>query len=304
MKLNNQFLMNLINKDDPLDAIFHYIQDLMKVDEGIEYIGHQKRINNYYDQEKRIKDLEDALIKIFPEIYDTYLVNKCLSEKTLDESQPVIFMDSLSLREAFLLAQDLELVKGYSVKMGYDFSYLPSDTKHFFENFNTDALQDEEMTEIIDAQKISINGNEKFMKSRFPDAYIENIKEGETQIQTLPEIYEKIFSLIVELLETIEAEKVQVISDHGYVRLEGNFQSPVPPNDQKTIKKLIKGARFKPASEVNADRFVKKGYLVKSNDNYLVKGRYVWPIRGKYKVFQHGGLSLLECMTPLLEIEF
>ncbi|RLM76622.1 alkaline phosphatase, partial [Halorubrum sp. Atlit-8R] len=31
-------------------------------------------------------------------------------------------------------------------------------------------------------------------------------------------------------------------------------------------------------------------------------GRYTWPARGKYSTFQHGGLSLLECITPRIEV--
>lgn len=299
MKIKNSFVLKLIDAPNPIDPIFEYILQILSTERG-SYYQNSNKIKKFYDKEVQIKTLEDFLLKSFPEIYDKYLVENCLKVKKLKEKLPLIFMDGLSLREAILFSHDLKA--NFSVNLEFSYSSLPSDTINFKSLLNIN-LSKIKLGVINDFDLTPIKGNEEIFWSRFPDSYLESIQEGRTRIQTIPEVYNKTFKLLEDLLEKIEFDDITIISDHGYVILEPEFIIPVEPSMQKLIARIMGGGRFKKASEVNADKFVKEGYLIKANDNYIAKSRYTWPISGKFKVFQHGGISLLECITPVLTIK-
>lgn len=298
LKIENSFIIDLINTNNPLDIVFHYIIKLLKPDENY-YFGKNKRIEAFYKKELQIRTLEDFLIKTFSELYDKYLTEECLKSKTFNYKNPIVFLDGLSLREAILFQNDLK--DKYSVDLNYSFSSLPSDTINF--KSNSDLNFNDNCYIINDSKLTSINGNEKIYSSRFPDAFMENIQEGNTIIQTIPEIYNKTFEILINLLDRIVSNDITIISDHGYINLEPEYVIPIDPSIQKHIAKVMGGGRHRLASEIQADKFVHAGYLIKANDSYVVKSRYTWPISGKYKTFQHGGLSLMECFTPILNIK-
>ena len=298
MTIENSFIIDLINTNDPLDIVFQYIRKLLKPNENY-YFGNNKIIEAFYKKELQIRELECFLIKTFSEIYDNYLTEECLKFKTFNSKNPIVFMDGLSLREAILFQNDLK--DKYSVDLNYSFSSLPSDTINF--KSNCDLNFGDNSYIINDSNLTSINGNEKIYSSRFPDAFMENIQEGNTIIQTIPEIYNKTFKILTNLLERINSNHIKIISDHGYISLEPEYVIPIDPSIQKLIAKVMGGGRYRLASEINAKKFVNDGFLIKANDFYIVKSRYTWPISGKYKVFQHGGLSLMECFTPILNIK-
>lgn len=45
------------------------------------------------------------------------------------------------------------------------------------------------------------------------------------------------------------------------------------------------------------------GYVTEFNGYYLAKSRYLWPVSGRFSIYIHGGLSLMECFVPVLEVE-
>ncbi|MHA1284485.1 MAG: hypothetical protein ACTSQP_18455 [Promethearchaeota archaeon] len=298
MKIENSFIIDLINTDDPLNVIFQYIKKLLKPDEN-NYFKKNQKIEAFYKKELQIRELEVFLLKTFSELYDNYLTQECLKFKNISNKNPIIFMDGLSLREAILFQNDLK--DKYSVDLDYSFSSLPSDTINFKSNcdlnFNSNCYI------VNDSKLILMNGNEKIYLSSFPDAFMENIQEGNTIIQTIPEIYNKTFKILTTLLDRIESKNITIISDHGYISLEPEHVIPIDPSIQKLIAKVMGGRRYRLASEINADKFVREGFLVKANNFYIVKSRYTWPISGRYKILQHGGLSLMECFTPILNIK-
>ena len=47
---------------------------------------------------------------------------------------------------------------------------------------------------------------------------------------------------------------------------------------------------------------VDEGYVIEYSGYYLIKSRFIWPVPGKYNVYLHGGISLMECYTPIIEV--
>ncbi len=66
----------------------------------------------------------------------------------------------------------------------------------------------------------------------------------------------------------------------------------------------IFGASRYAEANTKADKLTEAGYIVQHGSYYLVGNRYAWATRGKYKVMLHGGISLLECLVPVLRIMF
>jgi len=57
--------------------------------------------------------------------------------------------------------------------------------------------------------------------------------------------------------------------------------------------------------DVNNDfpEFIKAKYVIDFSGYYLVKSRFTWPIGGKYNIYLHGGVSLMECFVPVIEVK-
>ncbi len=55
----------------------------------------------------------------------------------------------------------------------------------------------------------------------------------------------------------------------------------------------------------NADlsEHINASYVIAFSGYYLVKSRYAWPVPGKYNIYLHGGVSLMECFVPVIEVK-
>lgn len=54
---------------------------------------------------------------------------------------------------------------------------------------------------------------------------------------------------------------------------------------------------------LDVEDLIREGYVKEFNGYYIAKSRYLWPVPGKYSIYIHGGLSLMECIVPVLEVK-
>jgi hypothetical protein len=203
-------------------------------------------------------------------------------------------MDGLSLREAVLLKQDIPSVK----ELSYTFSTLPSET-----TFYREAVFEQipgKRREIKDVTNIFLDGDEDAVRCPLPDVELEKIK-GRVRVRTLLDIYEDTKAALLSIFDELRGDSFLVTSDHGYINTETYFEE-VGKRTGESLAHLFESGRFAPC-ETPATDLVKKGYIIFHQGYYLVRGRYAWPSRGKYKVMLHGGVSLLECLVPVLKVE-
>ena len=60
----------------------------------------------------------------------------------------------------------------------------------------------------------------------------------------------------------------------------------------------------KPRIQKNGEFRYEKGFIRYAGEYYVVAGRYSWTSgRGSVNPRKHGGLSIMECMTPVLRVE-
>jgi len=297
MKVERHFIVELIESDNPVEVIGNKLLELW-----LSVAEKENNIENYYYKgEEKVKDFEEFILKSYWEFYDL-LAEACLEEKNVFQLYPdtaILIMDGMSIRESVLLYNLLKN-KVYNIKHKFNYSALPSDTEFFREKIKK-SIND--FAQINNHTNIRLTGKEKFIWSFFPDVMLDKIQIGRTVISSLEEMYDKTKNIVLEILEKIRVERIVITSDHGYIMAAAGLVFSVPDMVKKKLQEIFGGKRYVEINDVNVEDLINEGYVKKFNGYYLAKSRYLWPVRGKYSIYIHGGLSLMECYTPVLEVE-
>jgi hypothetical protein len=300
VKIPAEFVKKLVEQDEPIQPV---VQKLLN---GV--WTPQDSLKEFYKQEEAAASLERFLNESFFELYTEFLPQLCGQDASLPlEDAPFVMLDALSLREGVLLRDRLE-EKGFETTLSYDFSAVPSETQFYKDKIGLKQLKNEySYTKIKDRSQFVVNGNEDLVWSAFPDAEIENMQSGRVKMGSLEEMYENTESNLLSVLDRLDADTVRVGSDHGYAIAAPKYQFSPADNDMKNLREVMGGQRYKPIKEIERektqDALVDAGFLVKQNGYAMAKARYTWTVRGKYRVYQHGGMSLMECITPRLTVK-
>lgn len=278
----------LIECEDPIHQVWEIlVNDIWKPEENIE---------EYFDREEKAKRFEKELNTIFFEIY-RYLYEN-IRKKSAEYNLPLIIVDGLSIREGNLLVRDLKS-EGYKVtNYSYTFSALPSTTQSF--------------RSFIDIRYMEIKNGKIPLDISFNDpiwiSYPDQILHHAGKIIPPHEAYKKTRDLILEVLSKVESGEVTIISDHGYIML--NYIWPIADRDKRFLRFIFGARRFIKNEEVGKEK-IKKLMRIPEDKNYVfingsycyIKGRYFWPVGGYTSSIIHGGLSLMECIVPLIKIK-
>ena len=297
MKVEPNFVTDLIESENPVITVANKLLKLW-----LSMVENEKKIGNYYyKSEEKARDFEEFILKSYWEFYDL-LAKACLKEKNVFQLYPnaaVVIMDGMSIRESVLLYKLLK-DKGYNVKIGFNFSAIPSDTEFFREKINKPI---NDFFHINNPKNIRLTGDEKFIWSYFPDVMLDKIKTGHTVISSLEETYKVVEKIVIEILAKIKAERIVITSDHGYIRTEAGFVFSVPDKAKRKFQQIFGSKRYVKMNSINVEDLINEGYVKEFNGYYLAKSRYLWPVPGRYSIYIHGGLSLMECFVPVLEVE-
>jgi len=297
MKVETNFVVELIESNNPVITVGNKLLKLwLSMAEKGNGIG-----DYYYKGEEEIKDFEEFILKSYWEFYDL-LAKACLMERDVFQLYPdaaVVIMDGMSIRESVLLSKRLRQV-GYNVKHGFNFSAVPSDTEFFREKIKKPIG---DFSQINNAKSIRLTGDEKYVWSYFPDVMLDKIKTGHTVISSLEEMYKVVEKIVLDILARIRVERIVVTSDHGYIRTEAGFVFSVPDKAKRRFQQIFGGKRYVRIDSIDVEDLKNGGYVKEFNGYYLAKSRYLWPVPGRYSIYIHGGLSLMECFVPVLEVE-
>ena len=280
-------LETLIATSDPVGAVWKYLVDL--------WASIEDRDHYFQEGERRTMYLEKVLDAAYPELY-TEILPLCCTNRMLDPlslKAPLVWMDGFSIREAVLLSRDVPGITEFT----YSFSGLPSDTNTYRERVFKFIRG--KRRELKDLGAIVLDGDEAAVRCPLPDSELENIV-GLVSGRSLMEIYEDTKRALLTIMDELGTGRVLVTSDHGYINTRTHFWDA--GRSAGALKNVFNGGRYA-RQETDASALVKKGYIISYGDYYLARGRYAWPTRGKYKVMLHGGVSLLECLVPLIKVE-
>jgi hypothetical protein len=288
----------LVESDDPVETVWEALWDI--------WWPPDDDVSAHYDntREWASVELERTLVDIYWEFYSEELPWKCVNEASIEipDDGAFLVMDAMSVREASLFAAALE-AEGFEVDVSYSYSTVPSETTPYKDRVGYADLKREYDSATIRDLDPSLSGNERLVWSRYPDALLENIQEGKTELSSVEETYDDSLAVLLSILDQLDADRVVVGSDHGYVREKSGYSFAISDDEKNRLRNAFDGQRFASLGETNADDLVEDRMAVESDGYYMTVGRYTWPVRGKYNVYRHGGMSLMECLTPRLEVQ-
>ena len=295
MKVDADFVKALIESEKPVPVVADKVLDiwLRKVQENVGEF--------YYKGEEDVKEFEELVLKSFDEFY--YIFAKaCVNEPPVlqkeKEGTSFVVMDGMSFREGVLVYHMLKR-EGYETRIGYGFSAVPSDTHTFREKLDV-SMDNFKATKSY--KNIRVSGDERYVWSYFPDIMLDRIHVGHAVISSLEEMYEITAKIVKTLVGKLKAGRIVILSDHGYIRSEAGFVFPVSRKAKGKLQNVFGSKRFIPMDDIDLSDLVDAGYVIECAGYYVTKSRYVWPVKGRYSIYLHGGLSLMECLTPVIEV--
>lgn len=294
VKWTSDSLARIVEDEDPVPAVWDALCDI--------WFPSAENIQNHYHRETEVRNYEQLLYDTYTEFFIDILPNRCVNEASLavPNDGVLIIMDGMSIREAPLFMDFLDDA-GYETELGYAFSSVPSETEPFRERVGYDEMKREYKTCLVRKQDPRLDGDERIIWCRFPDALTEKIQEGKTKLSSVEEAYKKTETTLQSIIDQLAPDRAVIRSDHGYVRLDSGhtFEDSARYKDQL---RQIFSSRYVSVGEADGADLVAENVIVETDGYYLPVGRYTWPTRGKYGTFDHGGMSLLECITPRISV--
>lgn len=311
-----ELIRSLCTTPDPMGLLFDQVRQLWVWDG-------QQDLNQFYEQkEKETNELEKFLTEAYFEIYQVFLEkikHSRLLERFTDEDV-LIFMDSFSLREANLLLPALEQAGYHISKYTYALSEMPSDTHSFLKKVlgistisTTKKWKDYEVVYIAagEVPKLLPQGQKALIWLSFPDQLLHHTRG---RIITPEEAFIKTKEVLIKVLEGLSAKRAVVMSDHGYIYVKSASLFLRPhPDDERILKRIFQGKRGITMEELDDGMrrdleklralAIDETFTLYDEDGCYVRGRHYWSLPGRQSDIAHGGLSLMECITPVLHVQ-
>ncbi|MFC7226798.1 hypothetical protein N0B31_05230 [Salinirubellus salinus] len=294
---------HLVN-DDPFDALFECLRRIWDADDAFE-------AKQVADREYRTRLLEREISRQYPDLYDD-LVDRVGDHPLMELTDGCgIIMDGMSLREGFRLAADLAEERDWTVE--YDWAAcegLPTETKFIAQPwFNANggkqaSMKHDHVAYIGEPEVPPLPGTSpEYVWSRFPDKRLHNSQEGQYTLTELVEVYDEAKELVIDIIEESVHDRFLVSSDHGYVNFSGNNPYRLAEEDEAILKEKFSG-RYREVEHSGLLRKLERdGIIHRAGGHYLIRGHHSWTKRGATSRIDHGGLTLVETMTPLLTVD-
>lgn len=238
----------------------------------------------------------------------------------------VLILDGLSLREApWIIEQAKE--RGYKVDARVTASELPGDTRTFaralglqqrssLENNHAPATfklagahTDTSSNNWTDCASLIGAQPQWFFWHHWPDNRIHDLggQSGHGLQDLSKEIEERLsdssFWTLIERL--MYGRKLLITSDHGYAA-SGLFHDITDLAQVAHLKSVFSSGRYTTSASADTNEIwippIDMNIDNSKPDTRMVLGRRRWKSPGGYPTLTHGGLSILECASPLIEL--
>lgn len=250
-----------------------------------------------------LSSFEEAIYKLDPKLYDIIIkvsLRPTQVDRVMNLSRyALVILDGLSFREAFLLDRDFN---EWNLKLEYSCAPLPTDTR-FFSMRYLDAetpsklkrrknlpFQFEHIVSKEDLSSIGPLTTDKIVVwVREPDKTLHEFRER-FRTSDLSRAYAKT-RIVAEALINILLERFQevhVTSDHGYI---------TDPHSWRSLEDFPSDLRY----ALNVPESIKP-YCKKCGDYWVLLGRLNTVKRGRHSNIRHGGLSIIEALTPFITV--
>ena len=316
MALDADFLKALIEADDPLPVVWERMLMLYQVE------TYPNDVVAYYnEQETRLSRFEEALYHGYFEMYDLLLERATQQDggyvrERLHGESVVILADSLSVREVELLRQQLK-AHGWQVEMaGFAVAPFPTLTESLSDKLlGTNPASGRNTAHFCyryaagpgEVPNLPL-GKPTLVWLRLPDKVLEQVTVA--QARTVADAFCVTVGALIRLLEQATGRPVFITSDHGYLYATSpSHYWEMPKGIEEVARKVFpRESRAQPLSQEGAHNLwhqeasgVEQRHFVATNTHVGMRGRYWWAgARPNDRCTGHGGLSLVECLVPLL----
>ena len=293
---------SLVTEPNVLDGVFECLRRIW-VDESALTSRHLSQA------EYQTRLLEYELSSIYPELYDE--LKSQMGDhpvKNLDTGCGVI-MDALSIREGFRLEDDLAADHDWEVSFSWaPIEGLPSETKNicrlWFDAATPSQVSRDDYRFIGDQDVPQLPTTDPaYVWTRHPDERLESAFKGNYSAEDIIDIYEGVKELLEDIVHESTHTEFLVTSDHGYINHKGNTPYPLTDEAEESLSAKFNGRHTSVGNSQAFRVLEQEGIIDRAGDSYVVKGHYKWKQPGATKKVMHGGLSLPECMTPVLRID-
>lgn len=309
----DELLLSLIESEDPIRVVWEALVDIWQV----EQVPHN--VDDFFSERERVTNhLELVVHECFFELYNL-LIERAKGSKMeqvlAGEDETLILMDGLSIREASLLSPALAEA-GFDVyETDYTFSTIPSATvpfvRRFFGTSSPSAIRggDDFAFEYVEAGRVK-----DYLPPRgklvvwisFPDQLMHHAG----RIVTPSEAFVKTKETLLKVLGNSGREEATITSDHGYIYAQRTLEHCWAPSrdDERLLRGIFGSGRAVPVKDVSGpdrrrlEQPPDKRYVIEENDHYCIVGRYYWSAAGPTSDVAHGGVSLMECITPVIRV--
>lgn len=292
---------SLLEKENFLDGAFECLRRIWSQPDAFA----QRRLD---DSEYLTRRLERELSTLYPPLYDD-LLSQMGEHPIMDiEAGCGVIMDALSLREGFQLEQDLRQEHDWDVSLSWAaIERVPSETQYicqeWFNRNGPSAVSRDDFRFIGDLNVPQLPGTDvEYVWTRMPDIRLEEALKGNYSTEEVGEIYEDTKALLEGIVNESVHEEFLVTSDHGYVNHLGQSPYTLRSELEDAISNKF-STRHREVANGQAFQLLEEADVIERvGGHYMVRGHYKWTKRGSSKKIMHGGLSLPECLTPVLRI--
>lgn len=299
---NSEQLAGLVQEENVFDGVFECLHGIW---------GNEDAMSDreLAQSEYRTRLLEQQLSRFYPALYEELQQQTSSHPVTDADSDSIVIMDALSLREAFRLAKDLpESHADWDVDVSWAMvEQLPTDTKFacqaWFDRNAPSAVNRDDFRYIGSQDVPKLPGTDpEYIWTRFPDHRLEGALKGNYSVEDVLDIYEDTKTLLEDIIHQSVHKRFLVTSDHGYVNHLGHNPYRLSDDEEAALSEKFSG-RYGAVGNSQPYRLLEDANIIERvRDQHVLRGHYASTGRGASKKIMHGGMSFTECMTPVIEI--
>ena len=294
MRLNVELLEKIVKLNDPIPPV---IETLLSF------------ASKGYQAVNDISELERLICSAAPELYlNLFDFSKKLKlvNRAREENATLIVLDGASLLELSSIRKGV-IEAGYTAKNGWSLSSIPSVSKTFIEREFGLSVEPSILPQ--KAKKIGLKveylKDEKTAKALSPsEADCVWIREPDDTIHEnveFEDISEKVFLSVRRILDSLRPSKAIITSDHGYVPT-GYWG--IERRISKRLSDRLIHYRYVEKELFPGELLFKSPYLayhIEHEGYAILRGWWTPKKKRKMPLGVHGGASLLEQVTPMVE---
>jgi hypothetical protein len=302
-----------------IPSIANWLINSVWTDEN--YHSHE---NKYYfeDGEKQVRDFEELILNTASGVYDELTALAGIKSDFLNllsfSKTALVILDGLSLRELPVLSKLAKDTNYKTIDRGYRYSALPSDSESFIyqkiigKRISPSQLENRKEFSTINVRTfyydtpvrcfdLKPGGSSFLLWSSFPDGTYMNF-EARTSLhfETLVKQFDVVWKNII--LAIPKDYQIIITSDHGYIYLNTGYESNEKGEASLRFLEQNRSRFFEPESNIPDKSDLQ---IISDMNLAMIRGRIKNRPKGSAsnKVFRHGGLSLMEVITPYLVFE-